>query len=234
MPNTYIRKVNAKLRGLWTSNDLQSAIKVVKSGIMGVNEEARSFNIPKTTLKRRMKSNNIEKCNRLGLDSILGAKPAELVLILGGYSSHTTNIETLQFPEEYFSVCLRMRRTSLNLSNGTIMMHANPEQQPLEQQADSSQLGPSGVQIAQNRTPEKSSSVPDISPRKALDLVLRVPRQNNKRRQPSKKQAKASSLSESEEVVLNNSEEQEERLSDYENECVECREDFRKTKKKDD
>ncbi|KAF2884784.1 hypothetical protein ILUMI_21391 [Ignelater luminosus] len=50
------------------------------------------------------------------------------------------------------------------------------EQQPLEQRADSSQPGPSGVQIAQDKTPEKSSSVPDISPGKALDLVSPVPR----------------------------------------------------------
>ncbi|KAF2897353.1 hypothetical protein ILUMI_08821, partial [Ignelater luminosus] len=47
---------------------------------------------------------------------------------------------------------------------------------------------------------------------------------------PSKKQ-KASSSPESEKVVLDNSKkEEEERLSDYENECVGCREDFRKTK----
>ncbi|KAF2905844.1 hypothetical protein ILUMI_00332 [Ignelater luminosus] len=89
MPNTYIRKANAKPRGLWTSTDLQSAINEVKSGIMGVNKAAKSFNIPKTTLK---------------------------------YSS---------------------------------------------------QPGPSGEQIAQNRTPEKS--VLDISPGKALDLVSPVP-----------------------------------------------------------
>ncbi|KAF2884228.1 hypothetical protein ILUMI_21944 [Ignelater luminosus] len=38
MPNTYIRKLNAKPRGLWTLNDLQSAINVVRSGMMGVNE----------------------------------------------------------------------------------------------------------------------------------------------------------------------------------------------------
>ncbi|KAF2883176.1 hypothetical protein ILUMI_22993 [Ignelater luminosus] len=48
----------------------------------------------------------------------------------------------------------------------------------------------------------------------------------------AKKQKKVPSSSKSEEVVLNNSEE--ERLSDYENECVGCGEDFRKTKKKDD
>ncbi|KAF2881392.1 hypothetical protein ILUMI_24766 [Ignelater luminosus] len=40
---------------------------------------------------------------------------------------------------------------------------------------DLSQPGPSGVQIAQNKIPKKSSSVPDISPGKALDLVLLVP-----------------------------------------------------------
>ncbi|KAF2887962.1 hypothetical protein ILUMI_18211 [Ignelater luminosus] len=162
MPKTYICKANAKPRVLWTSNDLQSAINVVKSGIIGVNEAAKN----------------------------------------------------------------------------------------------SSQPGPSGVQIAQNRTPEKSSpgKAPDLfSPVPVITLAAKrarrpiagvlssnqcitkqpkTKRQNNKRRQPSKKQKKASSSSESEEVVLDNSEE--EQLSDYGNECVGCREDFRKTKKKDD
>ncbi|KAF2891850.1 hypothetical protein ILUMI_14323 [Ignelater luminosus] len=81
MPNTYICKANAKPRGLWTSNNLQSAINVVKSGIMGLNEAAEN----------------------------------------------------------------------------------------------SSQPGPSGEQISQKRTPEDSSSVPAISPGKALDLVSPVP-----------------------------------------------------------
>ncbi|KAF2891823.1 hypothetical protein ILUMI_14350 [Ignelater luminosus] len=64
---------NAEPRGLWTSNDLQSAINKVKSGITGVNKTSKSFNIPKTTLKRKIKSNNTEECNRLDPDSTLGA-----------------------------------------------------------------------------------------------------------------------------------------------------------------
>ncbi|KAF2899358.1 hypothetical protein ILUMI_06818 [Ignelater luminosus] len=63
---------------------------------------------------------------------------------------------------------------------------------------------------------------------KCITKQLKTKRQNNKRRQPSKNQKKASFSSESKEVVLDNSEE-EERLSDYENECVGCGEDFRKT-----
>ncbi|KAF2894584.1 hypothetical protein ILUMI_11588 [Ignelater luminosus] len=68
---------NAEPRGLWTSNDLQSAINKVKSGIIGVNKTSKSFNIPKTTLKRKIKSNNTEKCNRLDPDSTLGGNAEE-------------------------------------------------------------------------------------------------------------------------------------------------------------
>ncbi|KAF2885709.1 hypothetical protein ILUMI_20482 [Ignelater luminosus] len=91
--------------------------------------------------------------------------------------------------------------------------------------------------IAQNKTPGKSSSVPDISPGKALDLVLPVPvitlAAKRTRRHIAGVLGRPPSLSKSEEVVLDNSKE-EERLGDYENECVGCGEDFRKTKKKDD
>ncbi|KAF2896859.1 hypothetical protein ILUMI_09317 [Ignelater luminosus] len=78
---------------------------MVKSGIMGVNQAAKSFNIPKIILKRRIKSNNTGKCNRLASDLILGAKPPGLLLlILDGHSSHTTNIETLQFAKEHETI----------------------------------------------------------------------------------------------------------------------------------
>lgn len=73
MPNIYKRKDNVPPRGLWSSNNLQSAINAVKEGNMGVNQAAKHFSIPKTTLKRRLKLNNSQKLNRLGPDSALGA-----------------------------------------------------------------------------------------------------------------------------------------------------------------
>lgn len=77
MPNTYIRKSGARPRGLWTADNLQDAINAVNAGNMGVNEAALSFNIPKTTLKRRIKSGNTKKSNRLGPDSMLGEEAEE-------------------------------------------------------------------------------------------------------------------------------------------------------------
>lgn len=68
---TYTKR-NAVARGLWTSDDLGYAINAVISGEMGVNEAVRSFNIPKTTLKRRLKYKNMENTDRLGTDSALG------------------------------------------------------------------------------------------------------------------------------------------------------------------
>ncbi|KAF2893911.1 hypothetical protein ILUMI_12262 [Ignelater luminosus] len=103
---------------------------------------------------------------------------------------------------------------------------------------------------------ETSSLVPDISPGKALDLVspvtvitlaakkaLRqisgvlssdqcITKQSKTKKLKSRRRPPPSS-SESKKVVLDNSKE-EERLVDYENKCVGCGEDFRKTKKKED
>lgn len=76
MPNTYVRKASARPRGLWTSDDLQSAINAVTSSNMGVNEAAASFSIPKTTLKWIIK-NNTAKFKRLGPDSMLGVNAKE-------------------------------------------------------------------------------------------------------------------------------------------------------------
>lgn len=77
MSNIYTRKPNAAPKGLWTADNLKSAIEAVTSGNMGVNEDAKNFSIPKTTLKRRLKNSNKEKFNRLGPDSMLGAEAEE-------------------------------------------------------------------------------------------------------------------------------------------------------------
>ena len=72
MPNVYVRKVGAKPRGTWTLENLKNAIIAVKTKEMGVNKAARTFNIPETTLKRRLKRNDTQKKKRLGPDSCLG------------------------------------------------------------------------------------------------------------------------------------------------------------------
>ncbi|KAF2882265.1 hypothetical protein ILUMI_23909 [Ignelater luminosus] len=181
---------------------------------MDVNETAKSFNIPKTALKRRIKSNNTEKCNRLGPYSTLGADAEEKL------ANHIKKLQKNGFSPTKQEVREMAYKVAVELG----IKHWFNEI-----------AGPSGVHIAQNRTPEKSSSMSDISPGKELDLVLPVPiitlaakkacrqiagvlssdkcitkqpktkRQNNKRRQPSKMQKKASSSSESEEVVLDKS-----------------------------
>lgn len=74
MPDKYIRKVGATPRGRWSANQLQSAMNAVTDGSMGVREAANSFSIPKSTLIRRLRSNNAEKNSRLGPDSTLGAQ----------------------------------------------------------------------------------------------------------------------------------------------------------------
>jgi hypothetical protein len=72
MPTFYIRKKSAPNRGEWTAENLQNAVNAVSTGAMGVNEAAKAFSIPKSTLLRRMKTNNLVKKHRLGPDSLSG------------------------------------------------------------------------------------------------------------------------------------------------------------------
>ncbi|GBM93361.1 hypothetical protein AVEN_159729-1 [Araneus ventricosus] len=57
--------------GFWTEGNLKNAIKAVEEKNMGVNQAAKTFSIPKTTLKRRIKTYNFTK-GSLGSSSILG------------------------------------------------------------------------------------------------------------------------------------------------------------------
>lgn len=79
MPNIYTRKGNVH-RGNWTSRALQDALTAVANGAMGLNEAARNFGIPATTLKRRKRNGNPTKQNRLGPPSSLG-EDAEIKLV---------------------------------------------------------------------------------------------------------------------------------------------------------
>ncbi|CAH1987731.1 unnamed protein product [Acanthoscelides obtectus] len=58
MPTKYNRR-STSLRGQWTKEQLLLAIAAVNNNSMGVNEAARHFNVPATTLRRRKKSGNL-------------------------------------------------------------------------------------------------------------------------------------------------------------------------------
>lgn len=77
MPNKYTRKRNVVPRATWSADDLHLAITAVICNEMSLNEAAHSYNIPKTTLKRRIATNNLEKTDRLGPDGSLGKTTEE-------------------------------------------------------------------------------------------------------------------------------------------------------------
>lgn len=70
MPTEYKRKGNSS-RATWTEEMLQSAIQAVRTNSTGVNEAARNFKIPSTTLRRRLTTGNSKK-RGLGPSSVLG------------------------------------------------------------------------------------------------------------------------------------------------------------------
>lgn len=56
MPNVYLSKLPSESRrGLWTQEQLMNAIDAVKTKVLGVNEAAKTYGIPSTTLKNRLK-----------------------------------------------------------------------------------------------------------------------------------------------------------------------------------
>lgn len=66
------RSKRKRIRGKWSEKNLKRAIKAVRCG-SGVNAAARKFHIPKTTLKRRLQSQNSVK-GSLGRTCVLGAE----------------------------------------------------------------------------------------------------------------------------------------------------------------
>lgn len=70
MPTTYKRKNEERAK--WSADSLRSAIECVQNRTMGVNEAAKQFGIPKTTLKDRIKKGDAIKQNSLGPSSVLG------------------------------------------------------------------------------------------------------------------------------------------------------------------
>ena len=72
MPTLYKRKEGTR-RGERSQENLIKAPNAVKENTMGVNEAAKAFSIPKTTLKRRLKKQSFEK-GPLGPTSVLGVE----------------------------------------------------------------------------------------------------------------------------------------------------------------
>ena len=59
MPSKY-KRVGTCRRGEWSEEQLQAAIEAIGNGV-GVNEAARQYSIPSTTLRRRKKAGNVNK-----------------------------------------------------------------------------------------------------------------------------------------------------------------------------
>lgn len=77
MPTVYDRKNTERAK--WSADSLKNAIESIKNRTMGINEAARNFGIPKSTLKDRIRKSDTEK-HGLGPSSCLGID-AELKLV---------------------------------------------------------------------------------------------------------------------------------------------------------
>ncbi|CAH1972667.1 unnamed protein product [Acanthoscelides obtectus] len=98
MPTTYKRKNEETAK--WSAGSLRNAIECVQNRTMGVNEAARQFGIPKTTLKDRIKKGDAIKQHRLGLSSALG-EDAELKLVRHIKNCKHLDLHQIGSPSEY-------------------------------------------------------------------------------------------------------------------------------------
>ncbi|CAH1988327.1 unnamed protein product [Acanthoscelides obtectus] len=101
MPTEYKRK-GSVCRGKWSEQDLQQAIEAVQEGRVGVREAVRSFGVPNTTLRRRLRSGNHRKLP-LGPVSTLGQEN-EIKLVNHikklqkfGFSPSRTTVRSMAF-----------------------------------------------------------------------------------------------------------------------------------------
>ncbi|KAK9702557.1 CENP-B N-terminal DNA-binding domain [Popillia japonica] len=85
-------------RAKWSADSLRNAIVCVQNRTMGVNEAARQFGIPKTTLKDRIKKGDVIKHHILGPSSALGEE-AELKLV-----RHIKKLQTFGFAPDQETV----------------------------------------------------------------------------------------------------------------------------------
>lgn len=59
MPTIYKRKGNVE-RQKWSLDALKNAVAAIQNDHLGVNQAAKMYGIPKTTLKRRLKKNDLQ------------------------------------------------------------------------------------------------------------------------------------------------------------------------------
>lgn len=201
-----------------------------------------------------IKSQANRKLNRLNFGKILGdawGKSASVQNAVSGFKS--TGIMPFNpraIPEHAF--LLQSPSEPLNVS-AELPRPKSPEPGPSGIQHISNKT-PEKATAASEITPGKAldlvSPVPVIASavrkvRKQISGVLSSEKcRGNQRKteKPSKSQTtkrcrqkrKISSSSESEEIIVEESEDEAEPLSDYENECVGCGEDYRKTKKREE
>lgn len=101
MPTKYIRK-QGSTRGNWTEEDLIQAMRSVQEHRMGVNEASRYYNIPKTTLKRKLSKNCTIK-GPFGPSSVLGIENEQKLvkhikkLQSCGFSPTRDSVRTMAF-----------------------------------------------------------------------------------------------------------------------------------------
>lgn len=85
MPTFYKRKPGST-RGTWNEIDLRQAIEAINSNRMGINEAARYYEIPATTLRRRKKQNMLEKVK-------LGPQPTLNLEVENKIVQHIKNLQ---------------------------------------------------------------------------------------------------------------------------------------------
>ncbi|KAJ8939879.1 hypothetical protein NQ318_023219 [Aromia moschata] len=101
MPTRY-KRTGTCSRASWTEQQLSKAIKAVNENRLGVNEAARAFGVPATTLRRRKSKNNTRK-GPLGPSSTLGddveAKIVKHIIKLqkNGFAPTRTDVRAMAF-----------------------------------------------------------------------------------------------------------------------------------------
>ncbi|KAJ8962241.1 hypothetical protein NQ318_018213 [Aromia moschata] len=101
MPTRY-KRTGTCSRASWTEQQLSKAIKAVNENRLGVNEAARAFGVPATTL-RRIKSKNNTRKGPLGPSSTLGddveAKIVKHIINLqkNGFAPTRTDVRAMAF-----------------------------------------------------------------------------------------------------------------------------------------
>lgn len=84
MPRTYVRKTN---KASWTLEELQAAIAAIKNG-RSVRGVSQTFNIPRSTLQKRIKTND-SSAPSLGRSSVFSKQQEK---VLADHVVHLSNL----------------------------------------------------------------------------------------------------------------------------------------------